>query len=88
MPTKYIIGRKGHILLHDKSVSRHHAELIVSPNEIRLTDLNSANGLYLVKNNRLIQFFDGFVQLNQQVVIGTKKYTISQLIDKIQSYAA
>lgn len=88
MPTKYIIGRKGHINLDDKSVSRQHAELTVSHNEIRLTDLNSANGIFLVKNNRLIQFYDGFVQLNQRVVIGSKKYSIEQLIKMVVSHAA
>jgi len=88
LSTKYIIGRKGHIHLDDKSVSRHHAELTVSHNEIRLTDLNSSNGIFLVKNRRLIRFFDGFVQLNQRVVIGAKQYSIHQLIDMVTSYAA
>jgi len=88
MNIKYIIGRKGDILLNDKSVSRHHAELTISHNEIRLTDLNSSNGVFLVKNNRLIQFFDGFLQLNQQIVIGAKKYTITQLINMVTQQAA
>ncbi len=88
MPTKYIIGRKGHIHLNDKSVSRHHAELTISHNEIRLKDLNSANGIFLVKNKRLIPFHDGFVQLNQRIVIGSKQYTIHQLIEMVSSYAA
>lgn len=88
MSTKYIIGRKGDINLDDKSVSRHHAELTVSHDEVRLKDLNSSNGIFLVKNNRLIRFFDGFVQLNQRVVIGSKEYSIQQLISMISSYAA
>ncbi len=88
MPTKYIIGRKGHIHLDDKAVSRHHAELIVSHDEIRLTDLNSVNGVFLVKNNRLIPFYDGFVQLNQRIVIGSKQYSIHQLINMVASHAA
>ncbi len=88
MSTKYIIGRKGHIHLKDKAVSRHHAELIVSHNEIRLKDLGSANGIFIVKNNRLIPFYDGFVQLNQCIVIGSKRYSIHQLLDMVSSYAA
>lgn len=88
MSSKYIIGRKGHIHLNDKSVSRHHAELTVSHNEVRLKDLNSSNGVFLIKNNRLIRFYDGFVQLNQKVAIGSKQYTISELISMVSSYAA
>ena len=88
MSTKYIIGRKGHIHLDDKSVSRHHAELTVSHDEVRLKDLSSSNGVFLVKNNRLIRFFDGFVQLNQRVVIGSKQYRIHELISMVSTYAA
>lgn len=88
MSRKYIIGRKGDIRLSDKSVSRQHAELTVSHDEIRLRDLNSANGIYIVKNKRLIRFFDGFVQLNQAVVIGSRQYSIHQLISMVSSHAA
>jgi len=66
----YIIGREGHIYLDDKTVSKRHAELQIMNGEIYLRDLQSTNGTYLVKNNRLIAFAEGYVQLNQAVVIG------------------
>ena len=50
----YIIGREGHIFLNDKTVSKQHAEIQIMNGEIYLRDLESTNGTYLVKNNRLV----------------------------------
>ncbi|MBL7004603.1 MAG: FHA domain-containing protein [Gammaproteobacteria bacterium] len=88
MHNTYIIGRKGDIYIRDNAVSRHHAQLTVSHNEVHLKDLDSANEVYLVKNGRLIRFFHGFVQLNQSVVIGSKQYTINQLLGMVGSHRA
>ncbi len=84
----YIIGREGHIYLDDKTVSKRHAELQIMNGEIYLRDLQSTNGTYLVKNNRLIAFAEGYVQLNQTVVIGNKQYTIRKLLEMAGALAA
>lgn len=88
MKTTYIIGRKGDIKLNDRAVSRQHAKLVVSKFEIYIKDLGSVNGIFLVKNNRLIRFYEGYVQINQSVVIGSQQYTIAELIDKAAKHAA
>jgi pSer/pThr/pTyr-binding forkhead associated (FHA) protein len=84
----YIIGREGHIFLDDKSVSKQHAEIQIMNGEIYLRDLHSTNGTYLVKNNRLVAFAEGYVQLNQPVVIGNKQYTIKKLLEIAGAIAA
>jgi pSer/pThr/pTyr-binding forkhead associated (FHA) protein len=84
----YIIGREGHIYLDDKTVSKRHAELQIMNGEIYLRDLQSTNGTYLVKNNRLIAFAEGYVQLNQSVVIGNRQYTIRKLLEMAGALAA
>ncbi len=84
----YIIGREGHIFLNDKTVSKQHAELQIMNGEIYLRDLQSTNGTYLVKNNRLVAFAEGYVQLNQPVVIGSKQYTIRKLLELAGALAA
>ena len=77
----YSIGRKGQIKLDDDCVSKQHAELTVSNGEFYLRDCGSANGIYLVKNKRLVPFQEGFVQLHQLVVLGQYMYTISRLLE-------
>jgi pSer/pThr/pTyr-binding forkhead associated (FHA) protein len=84
----YIIGREGHIFLNDKTVSKQHAELQILNGEIYLRDLGSTNGTYLVKNNRLVAFAEGYVQMNQSVVIGNKQYTIRKLLEMAGALAA
>lgn len=84
----YIIGREGHIFLNDKTVSKQHAELQIMNGEIYLRDLQSTNGTYLVKNNRLVAFAEGYVQLSQPVVIGNKQYTIKKLLEMAGALAA
>ncbi len=84
----YIIGREGHIFLDDKTVSKRHAEIQIMNGEIYLRDLQSTNGTYLVKNNRLIAFAEGYVQLNQPVVIGNRQYTIRKLLEMAGALAA
>lgn len=84
----YTIGREGNIFLDDKSVSKQHAEIQIMKGEIYLRDLHSTNGTYLVKNNRLVAFAEGYVQLNQAVVIGSKQYTIRKLLEIAGALAA
>ena len=84
----YIIGREGHIFLNDTTVSKQHAEIQIMSGEIYLRDLGSTNGTYLVKNNRLVPFVEGYVQLNQPIVIGNKQYSIRKLLELAGALAA
>ena len=52
----YIIGREGHIYLSDISVSRQHAEITFRDGKILLRDLNSTNGVFMIKNKVLTVF--------------------------------
>jgi pSer/pThr/pTyr-binding forkhead associated (FHA) protein len=56
--------------------------------EIYLRDLGSTNGIYLVKNQKLIRFIEGYVQLNQTIVLGNTRYTISDLLEIAGAFAA
>ena len=84
----YVIGREGHIYINDPTVSKQHAEIQVINGEIYLRDLNSTNGTFLVKNQRLVSFKEGYVQINQAVVLGNKHYTIQQLLEIAGAFAA
>jgi len=84
----YIIGREGHIYLNDPAASKRHAEIRIMNDEIYLRDLGSMNGIYLVKNQKLIRFIEGYVQLNQTIVLGNTRYTISDLLEIAGAFAA
>jgi len=79
----YIIGREGHIFINDPTVSKQHAEIQITNGEIYLRDLDSTNGTYLVKNQRLVAFKEGYVQLRQPVVFGNRQYTVHELLEKV-----
>lgn len=84
----YVIGREGHIYINDPTVSKQHAEIQVINGEIYLRDLESTNGTFLVKNQRLVAFREGYVQINQAVVLGNRHYTIQQLLEIAGAFAA
>ena len=76
----YIIGREGHIYIDSPKVSKYHAAIKVINGRIVLRDLNSTNGTYLVKNNKLVHFEEGYVNPRQLVAIGDEKRTIQSLL--------
>ena len=76
----YIVGREGHIYLGDSSVSRQHAEIKFIDGKIRLRDLNSSNGIYVIKDKQAIRFKEGFVSSHQPIVIGRKQCTVQSLL--------
>ena len=79
----YIIGINGHIYLDDPAVSRQHADIRIFKGRIILRDLNSTNGLHLFKNGVFEKFKKGFVQPEEQVLIGMKLYTPRDLFAKL-----
>ena len=76
----YTIGRDGHIRIDDPSLSRGHAEIRFIDGKIRLRDLSSTNGTYLVANDKAIGVEESFVTPDQQVVLGSKLYTVKALL--------
>jgi pSer/pThr/pTyr-binding forkhead associated (FHA) protein len=79
----YIIGRRGHIRLSSPLVSKAHASIIIKNEKIYLRDLNSKNGTYLVNNNSLVNFEEGYVTPEQPIVIGNVRCTIFRLLKRI-----
>ena len=84
----YIIGREGHIYINDPTVSKQHAEIQVINGEVYLRDLNSTNGTFLIKNNRLVPFHEGYVQLHQPIVLGNRQYTVRSLLEIAGAFSA
>ena len=84
----YIIGREGHIYINDPAVSKQHAEIQIINGEIFLRDLGSTNGTFLVKNQRLVPMKEGYVQINQMIVLGNHRYTIRTLLEIAGAFAA
>jgi len=82
----YIIGRKGdvyiegHIYINSPTVSRQHAAIKIKNGRIYLRDLNSTNGTYLIENDRLVSFQEGYVSPSQPIAIGEVKCTINNLL--------
>lgn len=79
----YIIGREGHIFVNDPSVSRQHAKIEIIDGKIRLYDLNSSNGTYLVKNNKRVRFQKGYVEPHQPILLGSRLYTVQSLLANV-----
>ena len=79
----YIIGREGHIYIDSLTVSKQHAEISITNGKIYLRDLNSTNGTYLVKNQGLVYFEKGFVNLMQSILLGGQQYTVQSLLARV-----
>ncbi len=90
----YIISRKGlvcmegHIYINSPTVSSPHAELKIKNGRVYLRDLDSTNGIYIVDNDSLISFEEGYVKPHQSIVIGKVKCTIQSLIAIAGVYSA
>ena len=76
----FIIGREGHIYITDPTISKHHAEISISNGKVFLRDLDSTNGTYLLTNKKLIPFREGYVDLDQPIVLGKKMKTARSLL--------
>ncbi len=83
----FVIGREGHIYIDGPAISRQHAEIKFIDGRIRLRDLGSTNGLYLLRNRKLIPFQEGYVQPQQPFVIGNQKYTVKKLLEALGIFA-
>ena len=77
----YTIGRVGHIRIEDMALSRGHAELRMIDGKLRLRDLSSTNGTYLVSEKGSVSVTECFVEPDQRIIIGNGIYTVLELIE-------
>ncbi len=84
----FTIGREGQIKINDPTVSKRHAEIEIIDGEVYLRDLDSTNGTFLIKNKRLVPFKEGYVQLNQMLVLGNQKYSVKELLETGGAFSA
>ena len=80
-----IIGREGHVYIGDPSVSKQHAEICISGGRIRIRDLKSTNGTFLVRHDQQIPLEDGYVDLNQTIMIGAHRQQVRNLLETISA---
>ena len=76
----YTIGRRGDICLDSPAVSKLHAAIIIKNGRVYLRDLKSTNGTYLVNNDSLVDFAEGYVTPYQPIVIGDVRCTVYTLL--------
>ena len=79
----YIIGREGHIHISDGHVSRRHAVIRLYKGRITLRDLGSGNGMYIFKNGEYVAFKRGFVEEDDRVILGSERYYVHDLLERI-----
>lgn len=78
----FIVGRQGDIRIEDPCISKKHIEIQLRDLGIYLRDLDSTNGTFLIKNNRAIQFHEGYVQFKQEIMLGRRIFLMSTLLEK------
>jgi hypothetical protein len=82
----FILGRQGHILIPAPGTGRQHGEISIRGGKIYLRDLGSRNGIYILKNKKLVKFTEGYVSLLQRIVIGNESYIIRDLLDVVSDF--
>jgi len=82
----YTLGRQGHIYLDSPTASKQHAEISIRDGKIFLRDLNSRNGISVMKNAHRVKFESGQVELNQAIVIGKRTYIIKDLLTFVSDF--
>ena len=82
----YILGRQGHIYLDSPIASKRHAEISIRDGKVFLRDLNSRNGIFVMKNTKLVKFESGYVGLNQAIAIGKRTYVIKDLLSFVSDF--
>ncbi len=84
----FILGREGHIFIDSATASKNHAEISIINGEVYLRDLNSTNGTYLLQKNQRVPFEEGYVDLQQSIVIGGKALVIHNLLAIAKDFVA
>ena len=72
------------IQINDRSVSRVHAELIVTPSgSYYLTDCASKNGSYVVRNGKKIPIRQEVINPTDEILLGHYQTTAAELVEKL-----
>ena len=77
----------GHVYINDPSVSRQHAEIKFIDGRIRLRDLNSTNGTYLVRGKKPVYFREGYVKPHHSIVLGRRLHSVRSLLAVLGIFA-
>ncbi len=84
----FILGREGHIYIDSPTASKRHAEIKINQGRIFLRDLDSTNGIFLIKNSTLVKFESGYVNPLQPLVIGGRILIVKDLLGIANDFAA
>ena len=82
------IGRDAQIRIDDPSLSRGHAELKFTEGKIRLRDLGSTNGTYLIEGGKAVSIDERFVAPDERVIMGSGQYTVKDLLARAGIYVS
>ncbi|MGD8348190.1 MAG: FHA domain-containing protein [Gammaproteobacteria bacterium] len=82
----FIIGREGHIYVSDPAASKKHAEMTVTGGKIRIRDLGSTNGIYILTDTHPVPLGDEYVEPQQVIVIGAQKFKVQGLLDIVRTF--
>ena len=74
------IGREGQVRINDSSLSRGHVEIRLVEGRLRLRDLGSTNGTYLMQDSKLVRVSECHVVPSQRVVLGKTAFTVKTLL--------
>ncbi len=86
MPKTYKIGRdeQSDVVLTDATVSRHHAELVVSDAAAAyLTDCASSNRTYRRENDDWVELRQDYVDVDEIVALGNYQTTARELLARV-----
>jgi FHA domain len=78
----YTIGRSGdnELVVGDRSVSRHHAELHVDHGRYHLVDLGSTNGTYVRDGNDWAKIEQAYVAADERIMLGDTVTSVAALL--------
>ena len=86
----YLIGRGSdvHIHIDDTSVSRIHAELVVTKGgDLFLTDRASSGGTFVARNGTWHRITQDFVKTSDSILLGRHQTTVAKIINGIKQGA-
>ena len=73
-------GDRHYIGLHDRRVSRRHAEIYVVNDKIFIRDLGSKNGTFILDGGRVHRLTEGYVRRQQIVSFGGHLQRVASLL--------
>ena len=76
-------GEENDVVIHDRLVSRNHAELSVDgEGKFRLIDLNSTNSTFIRDGEEWVQIYEAYIAEDEQIMFGSTATTVTALLAK------